>query len=903
MNKREVVSHVSHETGIEIGNCKQMIETLEVVLSEELQKADGVRSSLGRIFRLMDCLKRNPDDRGGSEMEKIIAKVALVSGNDPDQCRKLICALKDLLNQKLKTSPNARFKFQTVYALMRFLLTPLILLIVSMISPVRISAQENKPTQTIRGIVMDNASGTPLPFVLVVLSDVPGVGATTNSEGTFVIDKIPVGRHNLHVTCMGYEPAELREIMLTSGKEIYLEVQLKENVRQLDEIVIRPRVDKEAPLNKMALSGARMLSVEEAARFAGGMDDPARLVSSFAGVASAVGNNGISIHGNAPNLLQWRLEEVEIPNPNHFADVASLGGGVLSSLSSNVLGNSDFYTSAFPAEFNNAVSGVFDMKLRNGNSQKYQHTLQAGILGLDVASEGPLSKTHPASYIFNYRYSTTGLMNKVNPSGDSEQILDYQDLNVKLNFPTQKAGTFSLWGTALIDKFKPDLLSPQEWDYTDDAKDSRMNQTSAAAGLSHRYPFGRDAVLKTTLATTYSKTDAWEDVLDLDMSPSSYLDFDSRYTHLVLTSSFNKKYNSTHTNKTGVTFTHMNYKMNLDLAPSYTEPMRRITDGKGNTNLISAYTSSLFSLSDRISLTCGLNGQFLTLNNHWTVEPRAAIRWKVSRNSSIGGAYGLHSRMEKMDVFFVKTSAATDQPVNKTLDFTKTHHISLSYHYKLSDDMHLKIEPYFQYLYDVPVIADSSYSVLNRNTFYVEDALVNRGKGRNYGVDISFDKYITNGLYYMATASVFHSTYCGGDGVWHNTKFNRKYVVNGLVGKEWMIGRNKQNTLSVNLKLTLQGGDRYSPVDKAATLAHPDKTTQYDETNAYSQQLSPMLLANYTVSYRINRNNISHEWAVKGMNATGYKEYFGHEYNLKTGVIEPRRTKNSIFNIVYRLDF
>lgn len=331
--------------------------------------------------------------------------------------------------------------------------------------------------------------------------------------------------------------------------------------------------------------------------------------------------------------------------------------------------------------------------------------------------------------------------------------------------------------------------------------------------------------------------------------------------------------------------------------------MERISEGQGSTNLISAYTSSLFNFTDRITATLGINAQLLTLNHHWTLEPRASVKGQISPKSSLALAYGLHSRMEKTDVYFVKTKAGEGKPVNKDLDFTKTHHLSLSYQYKISDDRNLKIEPYFQYLYDVPVIADSSYSVLNRSTFYVESELVNMGRGRNYGIDVTFEKYMTWGLYYLVTASLFRSEYCSNDKVWNNTRFNRNYVINGLIGKEWMMGRNKQHALSANLKLTLQGGDRYSPVNEAATLAHPDKTTQYDETRAYSGQLSPMFLANYTFSYRINRTKVSHEFAVKGMNATGYKEYFGHEYNLKTGVIEPKRTKNSIFNVTYRLDF
>jgi len=778
-----------------------------------------------------------------------------------------------------------------------------LLLVLSIFISVNFFAQDKQLVQNIKGVAIDRSSGAPLPFVSVGLLDMPQIGTTTDNNGCFILENIPVGRHDLQASSVGYETFIIREIMVNSAKEVNLEIQLKENVHELGEIVVSAQTNKNEPLNKMALFGGHMLGVEEASRYAGSLDDPARLVSSFAGVSPAVGNNGISVHGNAPSLLQWRLEDVEIPNPNHFADVSTLGGGILSSLSSNVLGNSDFFAGAFPAEYNNAVSGVFDMKLRNGNNQKFQHTIQAGLLGLDVASEGPISKKHNSSYIFNYRYSTTGLMNKISPAGDLEQLLDYQDLNFKFNFPTKNAGIFSVWGTGLKDKIRPEIDSPEEWDYKDDAKDSRMNQMSAAAGISHRYFFGNNGLLKTTLATTYSKVKAWEEMYDSDMNKTPDLDFNSRYTNLVLTSSFNKKYSSKHTNKTGFTITNMRYNMDLKLAPFDGQPLETISEGKGNTNLISAYTSSLLDINDKLSATVGINGQLLTLNNSWTIEPRVAIKWQASSKSSLGLAYGLHSRMEKMDVYFVKTQATVDKLVNKDMDFTKTHHLALSYNYRISDDMNLRIEPYFQYLYDVPVISDSSYSVLNRSMFYVEDVLVNKGKGRNYGLDITFEKYMTKGMYYMITASIFNSKYCGGDGIWHNTKYNRNYIINGLFGKEWMIGRSKQNVLSANIKLTVQGGERYSPVDEQASLTHPDKETQYDETKAFSKQLSPMFLASYTVSYRMNRKRVSHEFAVKGANATGYKEYFGHEYNLKTGVIEPKRIKNSIFNVVYRLDF
>lgn len=758
-------------------------------------------------------------------------------------------------------------------------------------------AQE-RPVQTLRGVVNDRASGHPIPYATVRLTDMPDLGAVCDSLGRFTLPKVPVGRHSVESSFMGYEPAIIREILVTSAKEIYLEIAMRENVNELNEVVVRAN-NRDKAMNKMAVAGARMLSVEEASRYAGGFDDPARLVASFAGVTPSVSNNGISIHGNAPHLLQWRLEDVEIPNPNHFADIATLGGGILSSLSAQVLGNSDFFTGAFPAEYGNAVSGVFDMKLRNGNNQKNENTFQVGIMGIDFASEGPLSKKHKASYIFNYRYSTTGLLNV-----DLGGKMDYQDLNFKLNFPTRSAGTFSVWGTALIDKFKSSFdRDPGKWDYLEDAAQAHSTQYMAAGGITHRYFFDENTLLKTTLAGTYSDQEAFQLNFDRELNSSPFLDQYSRSTNLILTSSLNRKISNRFTNKTGFTYTQMFYNMDLKLAPFIDKPLELISKGDGNTSLLSAYNSSSWGMSDQLSLNFGLYGQLLTLNNRWTLEPRAGLKYQANAKTSFALAYGMYSRMEKLDVYFVKTQSTGDESVNKNLDFTKAHHLMLSFAYKMSNNMSLKVEPYVQFLYDVPVMRDSSFSVLNRDEFFVENTLVNKGRGRNIGVDITWERALSKGLYYMVTASLFDSRYRGGDGVWHNTRFNRKYVLNGLIGKEWMLGRNKQNILSVNLKMTLQGGERYAPIDVEATMAHPDKEVQYDETRAYSIQRSPMLIGNYTVSYRINKRRVSHEFAIKGINFTGAKEYIQHLYNIKTEKIEASEQKTGLTNISYKIEF
>lgn len=764
-------------------------------------------------------------------------------------------------------------------------------------------SQENntKITQAIRGVITDAASGKSIPFAAVSLAENPEKGAMTDDDGNFQIDNVPIGRHTVKAMCLGYEPAIIKEIMVSSAKEVYLEIGMKESVKMLDEIVVRPHINKEQSLNKMAPTGARMLSVEEASRYAGGMDDPARLASAFAGVSADGNSNGISIHGNAPHLLSWRMEGVEIPNPNHFADIAILGGGILSSLSSNVLGNSDFLTGAFPSEYSNAVSGIFDVKLRNGNNQNYEHTAQVGTLGFDFASEGPISRKNNSSYIINYRYSTLGVAEKIGLMNMNGDKIQYQDLNMKLNFPTRKSGTLSVWMTGLIDDYIQENADTTEWKSEVDETYSASRQYMAAGGIRHSYFFHNGGQLKTTLAGTYFKEHAYVDYYNDRMEHDiPWLDMNRNFSNLIADIYHNRKFNSRFTNKSGVNYTHMFYNMDMVKSPHIGEALVPVYDGDGSTGLVTAYSSNAFNINNNVTVNFGLNAQWLTLNNSWTIEPRLGIKWQPTSRSTFAAAYGMHSRMEKIDVYFVEVN---NKFVNKELDFTKAHHFMLSYGLKLSENTNLKIESFYQYLYNVPVEADGSYSVLNRSNFYVDKALVNKGKGGNYGVDITLERYLNQGWYAMLTGSFFNSRYSGGDGVWHDTRYNRKFIVNTLGGKEWMVGKSKQNVFSANLRLTLQGGDRYSPTDLDATLADPDNEVQYDESRAYSEQFDPMFLASFTISYKINRKKTSHEFAIKFINATNTESYYGHLYNYHTNKIEPYKGTLAIPNIMYKINF
>ncbi|MEI6949553.1 TonB-dependent receptor [Paraflavisolibacter sp. H34] len=751
---------------------------------------------------------------------------------------------------------------------------------------------------TVRGVVQDNASGKPLAFATVVLVPSAARATTTDSAGNFVLAPVPLGRYEVQVSHTGYEPALFKEVVVSAVKETFLEVVLEESVRPMEEVVVTAPVHKAVPLNKMALASARTLSVEEARRFAGGFDDPARLASSFAGVGSNVGHNGIVVRGNAPKFLQWKLEEVEIPNPNHFADVTGFGGGGLTALSSQVLGNSDFLTGAFPAEYGNALSGVFDMKLRNGNNQRPESAVQLGLIGVDVASEGPFRKGARSSYLFNYRYSTLALLSSLMP--EEAAGTRYQDLSFKLHVPTKKGGTFSLWGLGLEDRSgQSPEADTAKWRYRQDKERQDVKQFMGALGLGHKISLGRDGFLKTTLAATVSGLDLHTERRSGEkLLPQNVIQ--KTNTNLVWSSYYNKKFSARHTHKTGIQATGLLYHMLLQEAQPAAGPLQTFTDEDGFSTLLSAYSHSAFQLSDKWLLQAGIYTQYFTRNGRSSIEPRLGARWQVAPKHTLALAYGLHSRLELLNYYF--TRAADGTFLNKDLDFTRARHLVLSYNWNAGNNFHVRAEPYFQQLYHVPVIADSTYSFLNLQAdWFLHQPLQSTGRGKNYGIDVTLEKFMSKGFYFMVTGSLFQARYAGGDGVWRNTRFNRNFLSNFLMGKEWMAGRGGQNVWNANLRVSYQGGDRYTPVNYERSFAQQEVV--YREEEAFSKKLPPALLGHVTLSYKVNRERVAHEFALKVLNVTGYREYYGHRYNYKTQTVDENRERLMVPNVSYKIEF
>ena len=773
-------------------------------------------------------------------------------------------------------------------------------LTVMLIAIISVPAFSQTATQTVRGSVYDNTTKKPLPFsTIVVLNTEPTIGTTADIAGNFSLENVPVGRRNFQVSMVGYEKYQINELMVTTGKEVVLKIGMEEKATELEEVVIK--VNKDAPLNTMASLSSRQFTVDETQRYAGGIDDPARLASSFAGVATpSVTSNGISVRGNNPDGVLWRIEGVEVPNPNHFANLTVAGGGMLTAISSNMMGNSDFFTGAFPAEYGNALSGVFDIKLKTGNSSKRQYTLQAGVIGVDFATEGPFVKGNNASYNLNYRYSTMALISPILP--DDAGILKYQDLSFKTNFPTKNAGTFTYWGIGALDGQEMQAADSADWTAAFDRDNSQTSLHMFATGLSHKIRVNPSTFLNTTLSASGNGLSHDEQRLDYNLQEHPQSKAENNTWRYTIQSAINKRFSKKHTNRTGFTYNYLGYNIDIDQSVEEGKMPITIANERGNSGLLQVYTQSKINLLSQLELNVGINMQYFMLNENYAIEPRAGIEYSINDKQSLAFGYGRHSRIQQLPVYFVKNGG--DFP-NKDLELMQSTHYVLAYKRKLSDNLRLRIEPYYQDLTSIPVSPDSYISTVNfESNMFFNGTLVSKGSGKNIGVDITFERFLHKGFYYLFTGSVFDSRYTAADGIERSTRFNKNYVFNIIGGKEWAVGRDKNNILGANIRLNYLGGNRIEPIDEQASIENEEVV--YAETSgnfAFENQFDDLPILSFTISYRKNKPKYSSVWTLQVLNATKTQEFSNHYYNLKTGRIHTKQESIMIPNLSYKIEF
>lgn len=436
--------------------------------------------------------------------------------------------------------------------------------------------------------------------------------------------------------------------------------------------------------------------------------------------------------------------------------------------------------------------------------------------------------------------------------------------------------------------------------------DLRFGAETGILGFSHVHFFSNNGRLTTTLAATglRNKTTIIDLGFDPDIEVINEHDYEVKYN---FTSKYSHRINNRNFINTGVVFDlfDVNY-VGMQYSRNYEKYLYYM-----DTHDYMAFTRGFFEwqhrFSDNLSLNTGIHSGLFLLNNSYTIEPRTAIRWQMDEKQTLSFGFGLHSQTQQKAVYIMQQliDTTTNEYIktNTDLGFSRSMHLVAGYDRYLGNQQRIKLEVYYQRLFDIPVSQQNPvYSILNSGgdfSFFVYHNLLNQGGGENMGIELSLEKYLNEGFYYLLTASLFEAKYYGYDGVKRNSQFNNNFVLNALLGYEMSI--NQRNALAFDVKAVWAGGTRYVPIDEEASIINDGVV--YDWDNAYKNRHPDYFRINARITYRLNGKNVNQEWGLDLQNLTNHQNIFTQNWNSETKEVTTAYQMGFMPMMTYRIHF
>jgi hypothetical protein len=662
----------------------------------------------------------------------------------------------------------------------------------------------NLKGQQLKGQILDADNKSQIPFATISINSVQkSQTILSDSSGFFSSNTLDFGRYNVRITCVGYEPSLYPSILVTGGKQTSIIVYLKPSNEILADVVVQATTFK-------ATTSSKRLNIEQTDKYAATWGDPARMALSFAGVSNVNDqSNELVIRGNSPKGLLWMIEGIEIPSPNHFS-AEGASGGLIGALSSTVLQNSTFYTGAFSANYGNALSGVFDLSLRNGNDEKREYSINTSLLGVNVGMEGPFSKKHKDSYLVNYRFANTRLINSLGLS----QVLNasspkFEDLTFKFKFQRKKA-VLTLWGVG--GKNTTDFSVSQFLEIQ-----NRAN--FYATGLKWFKEFSKKLVVESTISYSGNENVNNRKQIFTDQSEGRQANLQNQSIRFVNNAYYRLADENT------LHFGSIVSQLSYNLFGAFDFIFDNLNVSASDTSINSVgktYTWQNFGLillkKEKWDLNLGIHSNYFFLNKQLSLEPRASVSFTLNDRQRLNFGFGIHSRLEPLNIYLYKNDLLLNGKVvdNINLGVTKAAHFVLGFDNTISKDLQFNTEIYYQHLYDVGVgnsaiLPGIDYiSLLNQINSVNLFPLTSDGFGTNYGWEVTVEKPLNKGFYGLFTSSIFRSFY--KNGVEQNkypSRYDNRFVINTLAGKEWIVNK---NLINLNFRVTYAGGIRQLPV-------------------------------------------------------------------------------------------
>jgi hypothetical protein len=757
-------------------------------------------------------------------------------------------------------------------------------------------AQE--PLGTVRGTVCEATTGAPLQLVAVeVETGSPQLGSTTDSLGRFTISNVPVGHCTVKASLLGYSPRIVHEVWVRAGKETVLALALEGSSVQLNAIEVAVERFEVPHL------GVRSFTVEQGLRYPAMFQDPSRLVSATPGVSAPSDQaNHLMVRGNGPLANNWLLEGAEMVSPNHLgnagtaSDLPTLTGGGVSILSAQMLGPSRFRTGAMPVSHGNALGGIMDLELRRGNTEEREWTVQAGLIGIDVSTEGPITKSGKDFHLVNYRYSTLGLLSAMGVDIGDEAI-SFQDLSFHAGARIGERGEWRVFGLGGISSnvFKAKSDSAQ-WVYDKDSRDIEYSSSMGAGGAAFKLPLGR----RSSISATALWSAAYQERTDLQTDTAAIAplrEFASLYERKL----------SMRASAEGALGNRLRYAIG---ASAMDRMMVNVLADTTRGWLLRPYAQLRAMLPRSTHLTLGLAYSHFTYSNSALLEPRIDLFIGLRGSSALLIGAGVRGQLPQHTVINLSElssgSIAQGIPDNRALGFQRSEDLTIGYQLRITSAITARAEAYMQRISDVPRPWNGFTGIVGQ-----DDALINSwdepqllpmeatGRAQNMGVELSIAQAMQKGFYWQLNGSAFQGTFDAA-GMERETRWSTNWTANAMAGKEWRKTKEEiVRTWGVGIRALGTGGMRYTPFDNVVRRGFVVAYTG----EPYSAQLRDVYRIDLRVYLKRDRNGRTGQWALDLQNAANTRNEAYRYFDYRKSETVTRYQLGLIPNLSYRVEF
>jgi hypothetical protein len=769
-----------------------------------------------------------------------------------------------------------------------------------LLSSVVTSGQEI--TGRIVGVVIEKNTQRPLEGIAVMLSPFDaGSGTETDADGWFEFKEVEVGLYDVAFLSLTHTDHIAQEVWVRSGKESVLDIVVEPRVYELSDKVevvryVQPRM------------GTRSFTVEQSLRYAATFSDPARLITSYPGVANVNDQaNHFSVRGNNPNANKWLIEGLEVVSPNHLStagtpnDLPTLSGGGVNILSAQMLRRSDFHNGVLPGEISNATGGIMDMRLRKGNNAETEWTAQAGLIGIDIANEGPISKEKGSSYLVNYRYSTLGLLSAMGVDLGDEQI-SFQDLSAHLNFPLGERIQWKVFGMGGISQNEfAAIEEPNDWEFDKDSSDVDHDASVFTGGSTLNYSISDRASLEFGVAYSKSFQRRKQGIGLINESDDfvllQYQRLEDRKLsgRLLLRQNHTEKWSARY----GITVMDRELESSSVLGASigqgvYTRP----------------FTVQTYRFNDQLTVIAGLAYSLWSLSADAVIEPSVGLEYNMSEKDMISIRVG--QRAQTPDLQIIRDGYEVDSLTTGSnydrVDMTRSIDLVLGYDRQFDNGLTLRVEWFYQELSHIPGSKDDSAAIGSGGLNY-SSTLFNNWNGllvgevgtdrnaRMIGGELSVSRSFRSSTFYNANVSVFESTFGGEDGASQGSRWDIGYTANLSGGKEFVkVKEGVTRTWGVSGRLNFMGGAIYTPFV-------PSGQRSFISGAPYSAQYDQFYRLDLRVYLKKDKEKKTGMWSLDLQNATNARNGFYDYYDTRKQEVVTKYQLGIIPNLSYRIEF